>query len=527
MYDKIECSVKENLKTAVKVYLVLLFFLLPLYMKNGFVMLGDVKYGFFRNMTLFFVLVTTVLLAAGWFVQKRKEKRIWSATDICVLCFGCSGVLSWCLSEDKALAWRGASGWYMGLLSQLLFVWIYFAVSSWYDGSKSIVYLLWAGAVLVISLGILNRYVFDPLQLMEGLGDWNREHLLSTIGNQNWYCGYVSVVSGVCFYYGLCGKGLKGAAGLFSSLLVFWTILTQGSEGGYLILLAQTSILFFLSLENRQRLLRFLAVMLCCPGAVFLGRYCIRFRGLMLVEDGTLEGIIFWKGWLWVFGMLAACLVILGIREIMGCRDRMADFSARKIRRWCLPASLVICVILFVGCQISDELWQMFGEKGLLRITDDWGNGRGILWRVSWGSYLQESIFRKLVGAGPDCFANVVYRWYPVNDMIHVTGQWETALYANAHNEWLNMLINQGILGLVSYAGIFVTLFVRLYRRQKGEAFAWIGMLAIAGYCAYGTVSFQQVLSTPLLFALMGMAEAAERREEESAFRRRAACPEG
>lgn len=515
---------KEYLKTAVNIYLVLLLFILPLYMKNGYVMLGDAKYQFFRNVTLFFVLVTTILQVTELLNTKKTEgfKGVWSKcacsggawvqTDMWVLFWGFSGVLSWCLAEDKSMAWHGVPGWYMGLLSELLFVWIYFAVSRWYEGSKSVLYMFWMGAFLVITLGILHRYVYDPLNLWEGLDDWNMGHLLSTIGNQNWYCGYISVASCVCFYHGYCGTGLKGAAGLLGCMLVFWTILTQGSEGGYLILLAQMLVLFLVSLENRGKMLRFLRVMICCTAAVFLGQYCIRFRGLMLVEDGTLKGIIFWEKWPWIFGVLAVLLVLLSIREKRGCKDMMADISAQKAGLWVISVLLLTGGILFIGCQISDEIWRLFGENELLRITDTWGNGRGILWRVGWGSYVKEGILRQLAGAGPDCFINVVYKWYPLNDLMQAHGQWENALYANAHNEWLNMLINQGILGLVSYAGIFITLFIRLCREQKREPFALLGMLAVSGYCVYGMVSFQQVLSTPLIFAVMGISEAFLRR---------------
>lgn len=30
-------------------------------------------------------------------------------------------------------------------------------------------------------------------------------HLLSTIGNQNWYCGYISVAASACFYFAYTG----------------------------------------------------------------------------------------------------------------------------------------------------------------------------------------------------------------------------------------------------------------------------------------------------------------------------------
>ncbi len=506
--------VQEALKTTIKVYLVLILLVLPLYMENGYAMIGNVKYRFFRNVTLFFILVTVILLAVLAVSKSHAEKRapLFSGTDIMALCYGAGAVLSWCFSGDRYRAWWGAPGWYMGLLSQLMFVWIYFAVSRWGEELSGVLWAFFTGAVIVMALGILNRYVFDPLSVVEGLSDWDREHFLSTIGNQNWYCGYVSVASSVCLCFTCMEGRIRQAAGLAGSLLFFWTLLTQGSEGGYLIALAEAAVLLFWALEDRRRLFRFLRVMACCPAAALMGQYCIRFRGLVLVEDGSLGGFLFWRGWPAALAVLAVLLVLLYFRERKGCEDRLKSGRVKKAALWAAGALLVSGAAVILACQVWEGVWVVLGEKELLRITDSWGNGRGALWRISLGTYARGSFVEHLVGAGPDCFSNAAYARYPVNEILHATGKWETALYANAHNEWLNILVNQGILGLVSYGGIFATLFIRLWKSARRDPSALLGILAVSGYCVYGVVSFQQTVSTPLVFAVLGISEAALRK---------------
>ena len=110
-------------------------------------------------------------------------------------------------------------------------------------------------------------------------------------------------------------------------------------------------------------------------------------------------------------------------------------------------------------------------------------------------------------------FYYAAYAVYAVNDLIHPTGQWETAVYANVHNEWLNMLITQGIFGLICYGGIFAVSFVRLWRARKWQKEVYWGILALAGYCLHNAVSFQQTVSTPLIFAVLGISESLLRRE--------------
>ncbi len=509
----------EASQTAVKVYLILVTLVLPLYMRDGYGMIGDTKYHFFHNITLLFMVVLTVLSAARM-VLKTGEKRNrslfsnFSGTDAVAVCFLAGAVVSCLLSPDPYTARYGFPGWYMGLWSQLMFVWIYFAVSRLYDGSPGVLWAYWAGAVAVMALGILNCYNFDPLALFQGLDNWNNGHLLSTIGNKNWYCGYVSAASAVCFYFGYHQDKRFRAAGYAGCFLFFWTILTQGSEGGYLIVTAAMLVLGVWSLEDRKKLISFLSIAICCPLAGLLGQYCIRFRGLVLVEDGMLRGLLFWKGWLPVASLLMALTSFLYWREKQGYKDILREKRVRKFMAPLVGMIVAAAFFVFVLCQVSEEVWKWLGEKEFLRITDTWGNDRGKIWRLGVNCFFKGSAVNKLFGIGSDCFYYAAMKYDPVNAVVNTAGQWENAVYANAHNEWLNMLVNQGLFGLAAYAGIFITQFVRLWRHSGKESEALLGLMAISGYCAYGTVSFQQVTSTPLLFAVLGISEALVRRGE-------------
>ena len=61
--------------------------------------------------------------------------------DAAVASYGICVLLSALRSEYGALAWTGYEGWYMGAVSQLLFVGIYFFVSRQYDGARWPLYL--------------------------------------------------------------------------------------------------------------------------------------------------------------------------------------------------------------------------------------------------------------------------------------------------------------------------------------------------------------------------------------------------
>ena len=74
----------------------------------------------------------------------------------------------------------------MGLVTQGLLVGIYFAVSRYYDGSRSIWWIAGITAGIVTLIGLLNRLDIDVLGTFRGMenGEWNRTQLLSTIGER-------------------------------------------------------------------------------------------------------------------------------------------------------------------------------------------------------------------------------------------------------------------------------------------------------------------------------------------------------
>lgn len=496
---------KENLRTTISVYLILLFGVLPLYMPEGFTMIGEMKYRFFRNITLFFICIVTIMLVLNCFSDNKVHfrKRL-SLTDYFALIFAGCSIVSFILSDDKYMAFFGCPGWNMGLLSQLLFIWIYFAVSRIYEDSKLVEYSYVGSVILVMLLGILNKYRIDPLGTFDGLDEWNTIHLLSTIGNPNWYCGYVSVGGAVCIAYAYGATGIKKLLGYIGVFLFYLTIMTQGSEGGYLIISAFVAVMFYESFARLKNINSAINVFSILPASAMIGKIISKYRWIRVAEDGSLKGVLYFDGWMLVF-------IVLIIGSLVLYFTNRKEHKNEAIIGNILQKGMVICIVLtltlLVICQFSDSIWSLLGERKIMRITDEWGNYRGMLWRASWGCYLNGGLKQLIIGVGPDCFSRALYDWEPAKDiLLSQSGQWKDAFYANAHNEFLNMLICEGLFGAIAYIGIFIASFIRAIKKESTMMVC--GVLAIAGYVLYGTVSFQQVTSTPLIFALLGLMEA-------------------
>ncbi|MCD8069641.1 MAG: O-antigen ligase family protein, partial [Lachnospiraceae bacterium] len=498
----------------ITIYLLLLLAVLPLYMQDGLISIGSAKYYFFRDRTLLFVVLISVC-SAFCFKAYKADQLKWSVLDIAVLSFAAASVLSFLCSNDKQTALWGFDGWYMGLISQLLFVWIYFAVSRWYDGEEYIWMIAEIAAGVVFLLGVLNRLNMDPLGIYSGMGywDWNHHHLLSTIGNENWYCGYASVSAGICLYYGYAGKGITRAFGMIGSFLVFATMMTQGSETGYLVILVFLAILFLDSLKNRGKFIRFLMTALILPDCCLFFQFYLNLcqwgwnMEWNLDWDGSISGLQFFAGWPVIFALLFLFCLWEYLREKRGKRDYIEAGNVRKYVLCGIVVLTLLEIIVLILCQISDDFWEMLGSIELLRFSVSWGNYRGGLWYLSALGWLQSGIKDKLFGVGPDCFYLFFHQNSDVSEFLAETGMGET-VYANAHNEWLNMLINEGLLGVVAYAAIFVCAFRRIWKNRAVNGVLLAALLALGGYMINGVFSFQQTVSTKWGLGVLGMAEA-------------------
>ncbi|MDR2043521.1 MAG: O-antigen ligase family protein [Clostridium sp.] len=523
---------KEYLGLVCNFYIVALLLALPLYMKEGYWQLGDAKYVLFRNISLiclFLWAAVSILRSAVRLWGKDWGRRIhadgrlketrdgsgnrsldrhvflgtWSWTDGLVLAYGAVSALSCLFSEYPATAWLGYRQWYMGLFSQLLFVWIYFLVSRSHDGGMFAVWVGQGGLLVVSLLGILNRMGVDPLGVFAGWqrGDWEYTHLLSTVGNINWLCGYLCVslpLAVVCF---LRAKDRVQEVFFYSvSLLGLLLLCVQSSDSGLLILGIGAMAAFCLALRSEKDLRGVLALggglaAMLLPFGIFFEKVT-DWKHFPWDDQG--HRILTWKGWPLV------ALLLLAVHAV----SRKIAFS--KIRRMAvlLAAFGTACGALFVFFTL--------GKSGGAVLWDySWGNGRGGLWTLAVKSFREGNLLRKLLGVGPDCFGEHVFSVFATEEYLTQDGPFADAVFTNAHNEWLNQLVNTGILGMAAYLGIFAVSGIRYLKGCRKDTFLYLGILTLALYAANASFSFQEVMNAPFLFLVLGLCENRLRRTDK------------
>ena len=466
----------------------------------------------------------------------EKSGSFFSSTDLFALVYACGAVLSYLSSHYRETAWLGAAGWYMGLLPQLTLVAMYFLISRCCIGKKWLFALLFPVSAVVFVLGILNRFGFYPLDMKL---DPVNPLFLSTIGNINWYCGYLVPVlfAGIgIFLVSAQGGGTRPgrwtgvALGAYIAI-GFATLLTNGSSSGILTFAIMMPVLFVLAVAwnpaaawNTDVMKRFFGTLLLFAGVcLMVALVCVFNSGALTYRD-TVGGILLRLPV--AAGILILTVLLYGIAIKTINAGKYADNHAKFLIKG-IGIAAGAAVFLYIGLGILNTVLPgglpCVGDWSFLRFNSDWGNGRGGIWYLALRCFREQDFRHKLFGVGPDCM------WCALSDGGEEIHRYLTLWYGegtrltNAHNEWMTVLIDLGIPGLVGYVGMLVSAIWRnsgglRIKQNTGEgklAFACgVGVLA---YVVNSFFSFQQTMGAVTLFVLLGLGEGFGRRVNSEA----------
>lgn len=490
-------------------YILLMFCVYPFYMENGYYNIGEAKMHFFMKVSLAAFFVLTVLYLMIWIKtirEKLKDRQAYlidwervSAIDLLILLYGTTVFLSYVFSANKEEALLGAEGWYMGLIPQLLLCALYFLISRLWAGSVGILYPIMVSSAVVFVWGIGNRFSFYPI-IIEGF----QSDFISTLGNINWFCGFMSVTAplGVAYFVveqgGAFGKRLLLGGYAF---LTFATGFAQGSDSVFLWFGAVFFLLFWIAAGNQVLMRRgftLLFLWAMAAGAV---------KALRIVTvdkfNYDIRGVCGYFVSSNIFLWIAAAAVIGYLWFAVNTKEK-----GLRIK---MLMTVVTVFLLWMILSIINTLWGLSFLQGnsLFTFRAEWGHGRGATFWAGIKTFSKQPFLQKLIGVGPDCFASAAYRIPEIAAFLRE--YFGSARLTNAHNECLTTLVNTGILGACSYMGFLFAGLVRYLKAGKDNGLFYIFGVSIAGYLLHNMISFAQVLNIPFLFIVMGMAEAKKR----------------
>lgn len=541
-----DTSLKQIICT---IYLAVLFVVYPLFQHDHYYDMGENKYKFYIISTIIFLVLLGIAIITdpdtyykkGKGSNKKKNKNTktktknasesktaskkdgvtslfmeWfgpkSIVEKFVWAYLLFAIISFIFGIDKYYGFFGADGWHMGLLIQCIMIACFFVYAKAWKPSWTPVYLAMAGSAVVMLLGIVMRFGIDPLGNYEGLDAYYISSFNSTIGQSSWYSSYMCTVLpvGVALYYITKDSKVRVVSGLYTCLS-FCALIMQDSDSAYIAIAGIYLVMLWVAFRNREYLARLVEIAVIMFGSfVFMGfvRRSLEYRFNGDPESISLK-IADNKLIIVAFVIMVVIRAILAVGPVQKVCDKAFDnvkvLNIVRTVLFSLIALMVVAVIAFVPLNTKG----VFGEpiyNSFLYFDEMWGNRRGASWRACWMIFSDYSIFRKLIGIGPDSLAivtqyNDTYR--TILDTVFASDNVLTC----AHNEFFNAIVVYGLLGGIAYIGIFVSSIIRFVKESKVMPIIIAGAICVAAYCGHNVFCYQTVICTPFILVIIGICE--------------------
>lgn len=539
IWQKAEQGLGLVLDVLISIYMLLIIVVMPFYYEDGYSHIGTDKATFFRKVGSYswkivlpvfavylIVRVIVKLTVNGGRKTGSPKLGTWCKahlTECFAALYGIGLLLSYACSDYKTQALRGATGWYMGLLPQLLLLGSFFFIAFLWKPKKWLAGLFLPVSAVVFLLGVLNRFGIYPIDM--GMENWG---FISTIGNINWYCGYmVSVFFGGYYLLWQSEKsrishqiGAKASATykwqvtlqIFLILYLaigFSSLVTQASESGLFALAVICIAAFGMSAGDAHAMKMFwVNSLILCLTCTVLWMIRLKFPGQITYTEPLSD--ILTNSWfpvmMGVFSLLVLLLIVFGIRK--------NKYPTKKISRL-IRGVLYICLIGGVGAilfVVANTLTKgAISSNPLFIFSPKWGSDRGATWLAGLYCFGEQNIVHKIFGVGPDCMSAYIYQNGGAELKTLVEECFGNQTLTNAHNEWLTVLVDTGILGFIGFVGMMVSAMVRLLK-QKESLIAGACGLCLLAYTANNMFSFQQSMNTATIFVVLGMGMAFARK---------------
>jgi hypothetical protein len=431
-------------------------------------------------------------------------------TDYFAFGYGAVLLLSTLTSPFQDTALNGASGWYMGLTTQLLFLLTYLMVSTNDRFHREWLLLLFGASAIIYVLCVLARFHVNLFGLYDGRDEdfWNA--FIPTIGQKNWYACFLVISFAMTLgYFLVCKKGIQD---VFLIPLIFvgtMAMVMQDSDSIYVGMLFVLLFLFEMFCSDLTGLKRyFLMLTIGFAAMLVLSGIQIAFAGQMVKLSSTVT--LVQTNAIRIPGLIIV-LIWLGL-ELFSSRLRPEHRPAvnhfiHLAKRILLVLAgltigvLILMIILVTNFSDSIDFGSLSTSKYFM-FNDAWGTWRGMNWSTAVTSYGELNLWQKLFGVGPDCY-------YPYVNAYHAdfTSRWSSAI-CNAHNEFLTALVDVGLVGALCYFGFFISLLVYTRKLKKKEPLLLVLAAGIVGFLFNNLFSFMNIISTPLLFSAAGCAAA-------------------
>jgi len=462
-------------------YLISLLLVFPFYYHNGYYDILQAKFQYFWiSSAVYSVVMGLFLLLYAFTLRKEIRKRIYSAllfqdeegkrklrfsSDIFFAALLLLYLISMLHSGYLYEGWWGNTGRFMGTLTWLLLFLDYFFLTRFYRFRKGHLLFLSASVFLQASWGISDFFfknVMHFFDLVEDKSLWAT--FAGGVGNINGYCSLMVSYAGL--FAGLYLGERKWQWRVLFLSLYFYTVIASiygMSDNVVFALFTLFLALPFFCFKRKSLLLSvidlYIVFFLAMKLAVFFipkenSSYQLGDVGFFLKLGHT------------VLPYLA--IVFFAFLRILVWKGK-EEYGVKIYRP--LYFVLFFCILgvvffVFYDANVSHRMQALTAYADYFTFNDAWGSGRGFIWKLGFDFFARKmSFLERLIGYGPDSFYMITNDFYKAE----VSRSAYEAI-DNVHNEYLNVLLTLGVLGLLCYLLFLISAFRTLFSKtEEGE----------------------------------------------------------
>lgn len=462
-------------------YLLIMLFIFPLFFHDKYADITKAKAIFFISVTLFFFFVCLIL---SFIYKEKKFLFFYDKTNWFYLFFMLCAAISSILSSDLNLSFTGEDGRYNGLLILIVYFLVGILIYQFSNFSKILYTVFLISGSIVCILGILNHYYIDPLHFYTNIDGQFRSQYISTIGHINFFSSFVSfLLPFFALPFCFSQKRMERIISYMGFVITIGAIIVGSSVSGYIALFALVMALPFFLIKKYIYLMRFSLLGIGIIGAFLIITYFDSLvDSVMPIEEIT---YIFTNNQTALITILICLFFLTALFYHFSKENKEISKKQIKFLQRLFGCTLLICI---VGVILAVIIENFNADTGLLKLTDDWGNGRGYVWKHSLEIYINSTFIQKLFGFGPGMFGNVYYSVFGDAQLNYFN-----VYYDNIHNEYLQYLFTHGIFGLALYLIWFIGSIYKIIRNAHENYYLLAIGIALISYGAQAIININMI----------------------------------
>ncbi|MGN0482374.1 MAG: O-antigen ligase family protein [Lachnospiraceae bacterium] len=494
---------------------------LPL-VHNGYTDIQDFK-SYFINWVLGIMVGACTIVGISWLCSHHKEltksnmqKWLKSVTPsgwfLTALLF--AAVVSFLATSYKTESLWGLRGRRFGFYMLVMCVLAHILIERFLNNNQYIILALLLSVTFVNIVCILNNMNIDVLHMYGDLG-WQENVFTSTIGNVNSLAGMLAVVlpmamAAFCF----CKEKISLVIYGIFSVIACMTMVAVESDSIFLAIGVTFCILFWFTIDQFDKLRRFfILVAVFFVGCRMTGLTTQAVKGAGSLFGGLPALLGYTNKGLLLLPIVGICFALTFYLEKKPYAQKVQTII-KRIFAVCVIAAIAAVVILFILVnqqETKDLAIQKYHAFGSALFFDEmWGNWRGSNLRYTAEIFQKSSFFHKIFGYGPGNF------YYAITEIFGEEIYINSLRMIDAHNDFLDFLINTGIVGAVGFFGfIFYNLYKYWKKAKTEDRTACTVVCLIAGYLVQGLVNNTLICVTPIFFLLLGVERSTRRKALE------------